>query len=77
MSTQKAGMNTDHSHITYCFNDAFNLAECRPIDAMFPFLVFSCVMGDTKVFLLSFFKLMADVQALFIIWDPVQGDVVK
>ncbi len=36
----------------------------------------SCCGGETKIFVLSFFKLAADVGAIFVLYDPDKGQVV-
>ena len=37
----------------------------------------SCIKGDTKIFLLSKFKLVADTKAMFIVWDPVKQEIIN
>ncbi len=36
----------------------------------------ACCNAETKVFILSFFKLVQDVKANFILWDPAKREVV-
>lgn len=51
--------------------------ECGPLQLHDINPSSACCRGGTKLFLLSFFKLMANVKARFILFDPVQKQIVN
>ena len=50
--------------------------ECGPLQLHDINPAISCVESQTKIIVLSFFKLIADVKANFVLWDPKKGDIV-
>ena len=51
--------------------------ECGPLRLHDVNPACSCIRGNTKVFLLSFFKLVADIRAMFIVWNPKEEQIIN
>ena len=51
--------------------------ECGPLRLHDVNPACSCIRGNTKIFLLSFFKLVSDVRAMFIVWDPEKEVIIN
>ena len=51
--------------------------ECGPLRLHDVNPTCSCIRGNTKIFLLSFFKLVSDIRAMFIVWDPEKEEIIN
>ena len=51
--------------------------ECGPLRLHDVNPACSCIRGNTKIFLLSFFKLVSDIRAMFIVWDPEKEEIIN
>ena len=51
--------------------------ECGPLRLHDVNPACSCTRGNTKIFLLSFFKLVSDIRAMFIVWDPEKEEIIN
>ena len=51
--------------------------ECGPLRLHDVNPACSCIRGNTKIFLLSFFKLMPDIRAMFIVKDPETEEIIN
>jgi hypothetical protein len=50
--------------------------ECGPLQLHDVNPTMVCCFSESKIFLLAFFKLVADARAIFVLFDPAKGEVV-